>query len=197
MQIPNGYHDLPPGKIASIVTYLEMTEPPADLAMPPPAGMQLRKWPTPDLAWYRDLFRSIGEPWLWFSRAVMPDNLLAAIITDPRVEIHTLQKDGRDIGMIEINRLDPPSVELSYFGLTPDAIGQGAGRYLIKQAIRLAFDHQPSRFWLHTCTLDHPRALEFYRKTGFRPYKRQVEVADDPRLTGKMPRSAGPLIPIL
>ena len=33
----------------------------------------LRRVETPALDWYRDLFRRVGEDWLWISRARMPD----------------------------------------------------------------------------------------------------------------------------
>ena len=69
----NGYYDLPPGKIASLVTYLEMTEPPAPRALPDGPGLALRRVERPKLDWYRDLFRRIGTDWLWFGRLVMPD----------------------------------------------------------------------------------------------------------------------------
>ncbi|MCY4565611.1 MAG: GNAT family N-acetyltransferase, partial [Gammaproteobacteria bacterium] len=53
------------------------------------------------------------------------------------------------------------------------------------------------RLWVHTCTFDHPGALDFYIRTGFVPYRRQIEVADDPRITGVLPRSAAPQVPLL
>ena len=53
------------------------------------------------------------------------------------------------------------------------------------------------RSWLHTCTLDHPQALTFYQRSGFTPYRREVEVADDPRLIGKAPRHAAAHVPII
>ena len=53
------------------------------------------------------------------------------------------------------------------------------------------------RVWLHTCNLDSPAALGFYIKCGFRPYKRAIEVADDPRLRGILPEDAAPQIPII
>ncbi|MBV9333836.1 MAG: GNAT family N-acetyltransferase, partial [Candidatus Eremiobacteraeota bacterium] len=53
------------------------------------------------------------------------------------------------------------------------------------------------RFWLHTCTLDHPGALAFYRRTGFTPYARKVEVFDDPRYLGLTRADAAPGVPIL
>jgi hypothetical protein len=39
--------------------------------------------------------------------------------------------------------------------------------------------------------------LGFYRKVGFVPYKRAIEIEDDPRVTGEMPRSAAPHVPIV
>ena len=78
----NGYTDLPPGKVASVVTYLEMRERPAPPRTPYPEGLSLHSLAgTPGR--YRDLFRRIGEPWLWFSRAGMSDEKLAEIIGDP------------------------------------------------------------------------------------------------------------------
>ena len=53
------------------------------------------------------------------------------------------------------------------------------------------------RVWVHTCTLDHPRALSFYLQAGFVAYERAVEVADDPRLTGEAPRTAAPHVPVI
>ena len=72
----NGYTDLPPGKIAAVVTYLEMRRPPALSPFRKPDHWSLQRIDQ-DHARYRALFRAIGEPWLWFSRAVMSDDLLA------------------------------------------------------------------------------------------------------------------------
>jgi GNAT superfamily N-acetyltransferase len=193
----NGYHDLPPGKVAAVVTYLEMTERPEMRPVPPGPGLSLRRVENPDLAWYRDLYRRIGMDWLWFSRLVMPDEEVQAIISDPLVEVYALQRDGRDEGLLELDRREPPDIELAFFGLTPGMVGTGAGRWLMSQAIELAWRHAPRRFWVHTCTLDHPAALPFYVRSGFRAYRRAVEVADDPRLLGLLPESAAPWLPLI
>jgi hypothetical protein len=50
---------------------------------------------------------------------------------------------------------------------------------------------------VHTCSLDHPQAIAFYEKCGFRPYKRAVEIERDPRLTGLMPRAAARHVPVI
>jgi hypothetical protein len=67
----------------------------------------------------------------------------------------------------------------------------------MSRAIERAWAHPIERLWVHTCTLDHPGALAFYVRSGFRPYRRQVEVADDPRLSGALPRNAAPHVPII
>ena len=53
------------------------------------------------------------------------------------------------------------------------------------------------RVWLHTCTFDHPAALAFYQRSGFRPFRRQVEVVNDPRLDGTVPRDVARHVPVI
>ncbi|RDI59340.1 GNAT family N-acetyltransferase [Microvirga subterranea] len=192
----DGYTDLPPGKIASIVTYLEMRDPPARPRGPKPAGWSLQPL-RGHLDRYRGLFRRIGEPWLWFSRAAMPDDRLAEILDDPRVEAYALNDGVDDIGLLELDFRREDEVELGFLGVVPGTIGQGAGRHLMDEAISRAFGRPVNRFFVHTCSLDHPGALAFYIRSGFVPYKRAIEVADDPRLLGLLPREAGPHVPML
>lgn len=196
MLIPDGYHDIPPGKVAMIVTHLEMRAPAATKGIALPEGLTFCPL-QPDVARYRDLIDRVGSDWLWFSRQRMDDAALQAIINDPNVRIHTIERDGKDEALLEMDFRDPGDCELAYFGLTPDLIGTGAGRYLMDQAIRLAWARDISRFHVHTCTIDSPQALDFYVRSGFTPYKRQVEVADDPRLTGLLPETKGPHVPII
>ncbi len=193
----NGYYDLPHGKIASVVTYLEMTEPPPPRPVPAAPGLALRRVERPELAWYQDLFRRVGTDWLWFGRLVMPDDAVSDIIEHPEVEVYALVRDGRDQGLLELDRREPPDIELVHFGVTPELTGQGAGRWLMARALELGWRHAPRRLWLHTCTLDHPGALPFYLRSGFRPYRRAVEVADDPRLIGLAPRDSARWLPLI
>ena len=191
----NGYTDLPAGTIAAVVTYLEMREPPA---VPPP---QPGRWSLAPLAGdverYRAVFGRVGEPWLWFTRLVMSEAGLRSIIGDPRVKAFALHEDGRDLGLLELDFRQPGECELSFFGVVPEAIGRGFGRVLMAEALRRAWEAPIERLWVHTCTLDHPRALGFYMRSGFRPYKRAVEIADDPRLKGYLPATAAAHMPPL
>ena len=93
MILPDGYSDVPAGKIAAVVTHLEMTARPAP--RPDPAGAwTLRRVDAPALDWFRDLYRRVGEEWLWFSRIRMPDAELAAIVHSPQVEVYALAMMG-------------------------------------------------------------------------------------------------------
>lgn len=190
----DGYTDVPPGKLAAVVTYLEMRAAPPT---PTSSEYMVRLVEQPDLDWYRRLYRMVGEPWLWFSRLRMSDDELRAIVHDSNVDVFALSHNGADGGLLEFDRRHMPDVEISFFGVAPELIGKGAGNALLQFGLVAEWQHRPQRVWLHTCTLDHPRALEFYCKAGFVPYKRAIEISDDPRLTGELPRDAAPQVPIL
>jgi GNAT superfamily N-acetyltransferase len=202
IKMPDGYSDVPAGKIAAVVTSLEMTARPPPRAERAGHGWTVRPVATPELAWYRDLFRRVGGDWLWFSRARMSDAGLRAIIHDPQVEVFALSPTtgagaGRDEGLLELDFRVAGECELAFFGLTRNLVGQGAGRVLMNHAIARAWSKPIARFWVHTCTLDHQAAPAFYQRSGFRPFRRQIEIADDPRLIGVLPRDAAPHIPLI
>jgi GNAT superfamily N-acetyltransferase len=196
--LPSGYSPIARGHLASVVTCLEMNERAAlRPARPFPEGVQLQRWEQPDVDAYQVLFRAVGEDWLWFSRLVMPKEQLRSIICDPGVEVYVLRREGADIGILELDFRDQGQCELAFFGLTRDAVGQGLGRTLMNEAIERAWTKPIHRFWVHTCTLDSATALDFYRHSGFVPYALKVEVQADPRLTGAMPRTCAPHVPLI
>src|SRR3546814_1435433 len=86
--------------------------------------------------------------------------------------------------MLELDFRHPGQCELSYVGLVPDLAGQGHGRWLMAHALALAWRKGVARVWVHTCTLDHPAALGFYRASGFTPIRRTIETFADPRALG-------------
>lgn len=194
MALPDGFYDVPAGKIAMVVTHLEMLSPAALRGANLPEGLNFKQL-SPDLDTYRDLFRRIGQEWLWFGRLELEDDELSAILNDPKITFHTLEKDGRPEALLELDFRKDGACELSYFGLTDALIGTGAGAFLMDQAIQLAWVAGVERFHVHTCTLDSPQALGFYIRSGFSPYQRQIEIADDPRLKGLHPEGAAPWMP--
>ena len=198
MTLKDEFTLVPPGQVAAVVTHLEMHAKPAlRREHIKPGEYALRRMNKPVLSEYREIYRRVGENWLWFSRLAMDDDTLKAIVHDPGVEVHILRHRGRDEGILEIDFRKFPDVEISFLGVVETLLGKGAGRYLMNRALELAWSRTPKRVTIHTCTLDHPRALEFYLKTGFTPYSRSVEIADDPRLHGILPRKAAPQAPII
>lgn len=194
--IADGLHDVPPGKLAMIVTHLEMRARPDLRPATLPAGVSFEPLP-PDTETYRDLFHRVGlQDWLWFERMKLSETELRATLTDRDVALFTLRLDGRAEALLELDFRQQSACELAYFGLTRALMGKGAGRFLMTQAITRAWGRPIVRFHVHTCTLDSPGALAFYQRSGFKPLRQQVEICDDPRLTGLLPEDAGPHVPI-
>jgi GNAT superfamily N-acetyltransferase len=191
------FTDVPAGKIAAVVTSLQMFERPPLRPEPPRPDLALAHVAQAELGWFRTLFRRVGENWLWFSRLTIPDAALAAIIHDPRVEVYVLRSGATEAGLLELDFRTAGECELGFFGLVPEFVGAGAGRFLMNRAIEHAWSRPITRLWVHTCTFDHQGALAFYVRSGFRPYRQQIEYADDPRLAGLLPRSAAPHVPII
>jgi hypothetical protein len=193
--LSDGYHDVPPGKLAMVVTDLEMTSP-RFRDVPLPDGLDFVPLDR-DVDLYRDIFRRVGQDWLWFGRKLLADSALAAILNDPDVQLFTLLKDGRAEALLELDFRIAGACELAYFGLTSAVIGSGAGAFLMDQATALAFAQPIKRFHLHTCTIDSPDALGFYQRSGFAPIGRRIEIADDPRITLGYDQSLAPHMPLI
>ncbi len=186
-----------PGELATIVTTLEMTRRPP-LRPLPASPLRLVRWERPDPAKYRALFRRVGGPWLWYSRLAMDDAALTAIVHDPGVQVHAvLDRAGIEIGLLELDLRHAGACELSYVGLVPELAGKGHGRWLMAEAMARAWVPGVTRVWVHTCTLDHPSALGFYRAQGFVAVRRTIETFPDPRALGLLPAEAGAHVPYL
>lgn len=188
-----GLYPVPEGHLAAVVTYLEATTVPAG-ARALPNGVRLDRW-TPDLTAYRALFRRIGTPWLWSSRLRQADDEVEAVLNDPGYETYVLREDGAMLGMLDLDLREPDIAWIAFLGLVPEVTGRGFGTALMAEAAARALARARC-VRLHTCTLDDPRALGFYRSQGFVPYARAVEILPDPRGT-HLPEDAAPALPRL
>lgn len=164
-----------PEDLTYTVTYLEMMARPARPQAPRPAlPIMLLRCDTPSVRFYRYLYASVGDAWIWFERRLMPEADLGAILAHPGVSLHVLHLAGEPVGYFELDRRDPPAFDLAYFGLVPEATGKRLGPWLLDQAIHQAFDEGAERLRVNTCTLDSPKALPMYQRAGFVPVA-QVE----------------------
>lgn len=195
--LADGYHDIPLGKLAAVVTHLEMTSPAPLRPAPKVKGVEIRRVTKPGLDWYRDLFSRVGtQEWMWLSRLELDDAALGAVLNDPLVHCYAMRSQGQDEGLLELDFRQSHDCELAFFGTTRVMIGTGAGRMLMNHAIQAAWAEPIDRLHVHTCTLDHPSALAFYQRSGFVPVRQQIEIADDPRVRGLMSGDVGPHIPM-
>lgn len=190
------YEAIPDGELAAVVTFLEMRSPPETAIPSSPLSLRSVEVPQPD--YYRELFRRVGAPWLWFSRLVMDDAHLASIVQHPKVELDAvIDTSGREVGILELDFREPLECELSFIGLVPELSGKGHGRWLLAEAVRRAWRHGVTRVHVHTCSLDHPAALAAYCRAGFTPYKRAIERFPDPRVLGILPKDCARQIPLI
>jgi GNAT superfamily N-acetyltransferase len=156
------------------VFYLEMRAPSSRSVPPPRDGLTVVRAQRPTVAFYRFLYHTVGRDYHWYSRGKLTDAQLTAILHNPLDEVHVLYVEGTPAGFAELDRRVPDKIELVQFGLMPEFIGQGLGRYFLQWTIDRAWSYQPQRLWLHTCTLDHPAALPNYLKAGFTIYKEEL-----------------------
>ena len=150
---------------------------------------QLRAAPVPDASvrfvrrdritpqHYRRLYAAVGHRWHWRDRDAWSDEMLAAHLARSEIAVWECLVGAESAGYFELEH-SGDSVEIAYFGLAPDFIGRGLGKAMLTRAVQEAFALGPVRVWLHTCTLDSPRALPNYLARGFTPTRRERYVAE-------------------
>ena len=176
-------------KLKVTTTYLEMHERPKTPSVHQPSiglPIALLRAEKPSVHFYRYLYNTVGEPWLWYERRALNDASLAEVIANPMVEIYVLYAGGAPAGYAELDRRVGGEIEVAYFGLLPEYTGRGLGTWLLDCTIYTAWQREPKRLWIHTCTLDHPAALRLYQRAGFEPYKQETGQIADPRYSGVM-----------
>ena len=156
------------------VYYLEMLAPSRRSVRAPRDGLTVLHVQSPSVPYYRFLYDSVGKDYYWLSRRKLSDEELATVIQNRRNELHVLHVDGSPAGFAELDRRQTDEIELVQFGLIADFIGQGLGKWFLQWTTDKAWSYEPKRFWLHTCTLDHPAALPVYKKVGFVQFKEKV-----------------------
>jgi Acetyltransferase (GNAT) family. len=134
------------------------------------------------VAQYRELYHQVGDKWHWHDRRRWSDDRLTRHLANPAVSVWALYVGPELGGYFELEAQNGGDVEIVYFGLVPNFIGKGLGAGLLCRAVDEGFALGAQRVWLHTCTLDSPRALPNYKARGFRETgvveKYVVQIAD-------------------
>jgi GNAT superfamily N-acetyltransferase len=173
----------PTTRIAVNVTFLRQEAAPALPGAALPTEVSLVRVAHPTVGFYRYLYNTVGARYVWWLRRAMPDAELAAMLASPENALHVLYRAGEPAGFFELDQR-PGTVNISYFGLLPHAVGQGLGPAFLRASIDAAWHHRPRAVTVNTCTADHPRALPNYLSAGFTPVRTMREVWDVPNRLG-------------
>ncbi len=120
-------------------------------------------------------YHHVGKQWQWHDRADWTSSQWNDYVqtSDVITGVGYLAQD--EIGYFELQRQNHGAdVELVYFGLLPESVGEGLGAGLLTAAIECAWSLKPERVWVHTCNKDHPHALRNYQSRGFEIYKTET-----------------------
>jgi GNAT superfamily N-acetyltransferase len=157
-----------------IIYYLEMTDR-ADLRPSsrshPEATIQRADVPIPEFN--RFLYSAVGGEWHWHDRLTWNYDRWMQWLNRDEQETWVAYVRGTPAGFVELERQSNGNVEIAYFGLLPQFIGQGLGGQLLARGIQRAWEPGAQRVWVHTCSLDHPSALKNYQARGLRLYKEE------------------------
>ncbi len=158
--------------------YLEMLEPATLRSKPLPAALRVEEVQRPQYAFNRFLYQLVGGPWGWTDKLAWSEAQWRELVESPAHRTFVAYQQGAIAGYYELHRPDGCNVEILYFGLAPDSIGQGLGGPLLSHAIDTAWAWPGSeRVWVHTCSLDHAGALANYQARGMRIYREEQEPA--------------------
>ena len=158
------------------ITYLEMTSPASLSPKPAPDGLSLSECRVRQYPLNRFLYQFIGGPWHWTDNLPWSDDEWKTYVERDDLRTWIAWCDGAVAGYYELERQADGNVEIAYFGLAQDFIGRGFGGYLLTRAIESAWEWDGTRrVWVHTCTLDHPSALNNYLSRGMQIYKKEIE----------------------
>jgi GNAT superfamily N-acetyltransferase len=141
-----------------------------------PKGLEILESEIKQFQFNKFLYQLVGKDWEWIDKLSWSDEEWKAYAENDNLRTWVAYFKGSPAGYYELQQQKGGDVEIAYFGLAPRFIGQGFGGYLLSQAIKSAWKLKGAkRVWVHTCTLDHPSALQNYKARGMEVYR--VETA--------------------
>ena len=116
-------------------------------------------------------YKQIGKKHQWVDRLIWQDKNWMDYISNKNLKTFVLHKDNDPVGYFELI-LNNNNCEIAYFGILEEFIGKGYGGFLLSEALRIGFK-SANRIWVHTCSLDHPNAIENYKSRGMKFLRRK------------------------
>lgn len=167
--------------LVDVTTYsLEMLEPsefkPSSLNIP---NLEIKRAEIPLPELNRFLYTAVGGDYFWIDRLPWTYAQWETWLNRTDLETWLAYLDGTVAGYFELERQND-SIEISIFGLIPKFTGLGIGGVLLSGCIARAWELNPTRVWVHTCSLDGARALKNYQARGFKIFAQETETENLP-----------------
>jgi GNAT superfamily N-acetyltransferase len=160
---------------------LEMRSPtdlrPKEVDLP---GLRIERMEVPCPEFNKFLRTVIGSAYRWGLRGWSREEWIA-FANRKDVETWVAYQQGTPVGYFELAKDHDDVVEILNLGLMPAYIGRRLGGHLLTVAVRRAWEWGAVRVWLHTCSHDHPHALNNYMARGFELVSTVQEPANPPR----------------
>lgn len=128
-----------------------------------------------DFRYNRFLYALVGESFAWTDKLAWSDDAWRAYAEADNLHTYVAYYDGTPAGYFELKWEENKNVKIVYFGLSSRFIGKGIGSHLLSTAIATAWKMNAIRVWVHTCSLDHPSALNNYKARGMTIYDTVIE----------------------
>ena len=135
---------------------------------------QLFRLEIPLPALNRFFYQEVGKLWQWTDRLNWSEEEWRNWVESEKVQTWILNFRGTPAGYFELDNQDG-EVEIAFFGLLPQFLGKGLGGGLLTAAVEKAWEMGAARVWVHTCSLDHPNALNNYQARGFQIYRESLD----------------------
>lgn len=153
-------------------TYLELTDRGAlRRGRLPESDARITRRDPCEPGFWRHLYGTVGAAYRWFDRLPWTDEDIQGYLDDPAVSLWVMTVGDEIAGYYELRREPGASFEIVYFGLMPAYTGRGLGGFMLADAVERAWSLGAHRVWLHTCSFDHPHAIQNYLDRGFKVFK--------------------------
>ena len=117
-------------------------------------------------------YKQIGKRHQWVDRLIWQDKDWLKYILNENLRTYIFKIENDLVGYFELifNNND---CEIAYFGILEEFIGKGYGGFLLSEALKIGLK-RANRIWDHTCSLDHPNAIENYKSRGIKILKTEI-----------------------
>ena len=117
-------------------------------------------------------YKQIGKRHQWVDRLIWQDKDWLKYVSNENLRTYIFKRENDLVGYFELvfNNND---CEIAYFGILEEFIGKGYGGFLLSEALKIGFK-RANRIWVHTCSLDHPNAIENYKSRGMKIFKTEI-----------------------